>query len=135
MDVGTSFEHEFRFAQTDVKKFAEVTGDVNPLHLDESFAAATPFKRPIIHGFLSGSVFSKVFGTLFPGKGSIYLSQQLNFKRPMFVDQTYVASFTVTEVDKARGTLVISCKIFDEHGKVCLEGDGKLLNKGLFDKD
>jgi acyl dehydratase len=132
--VGQQFDHSFGFEQKDVIRFAEVTGDVNPVHLDEKFAATTPFKRPILHGFLSGSVFSKVFGTIFPGEGTIYLSQHLQFKRPMYTDQEYHATFTIIEVDEAKGTLTITGKIADSNGKVCLEGEGKLMNKALFVK-
>ncbi|HEY4655005.1 MAG TPA: MaoC family dehydratase [Cyclobacteriaceae bacterium] len=130
--AGASFEHAFSFTQADVERFAEVTGDSNPVHLDAAYAATTPFRRPILHGFLSGSVFSKVFGTLFPGKGSVYLSQELNFRRPMFADQRYRASFTILETDPTKGTLAIAGKILDENGKVCLEGAARLMNKGLF---
>lgn len=130
--AGEQFQHSFRFTQADVKKFAEVTGDVNPVHLDEQYAATTPFKKPILHGFLSGSVFSKVFGTIFPGEGSIYLSQNMTFKRPMYVEQEYVAAFTITEADSSKGTLTIGGKITDSNGKICLEGEGKLMNKGVF---
>ena len=73
--VGLSYEHEFSFSQDSVKRFAEVTGDNNPIHLDSVYAATTPFKKPIMHGFLSGSIFSKVFGTIYPGEGTIYLKQ------------------------------------------------------------
>lgn len=130
--VGERFGHTFTFSQEDVKRFAEVTGDVNPVHLDESFAAATPFRRPILHGFLSGSVFSKVFGTVFPGPGSIYLSQEMVFKRPMYPDKKYTASFTIREAEASKGILVIQGEIADENGKVCLVGMGKLMNKGVF---
>ncbi|HEX5169191.1 MAG TPA: MaoC family dehydratase [Cyclobacteriaceae bacterium] len=132
--VGQQFEHSFRFTQDDVIKFAAVTGDNNPVHLDETFAATTPFKKPILHGFLSGSVFSKVFGTIFPGEGSIYLSQQMSFKRPMYAGQEYLASFTITEADESKGILTIAGKITDSNGKVCLEGEGKLMNRGVFNK-
>jgi acyl dehydratase len=130
--AGEQFQHSFRFTQKEVEKFAEVTGDVNPVHLDEQYAATTPFKKPIIHGFLSGSVFSKVFGTIFPGEGSIYLSQNMVFKRPMYVEQDYHATFTVIEADPFKGTLTINGQITDSNGKVCLEGEGKLMNKGVF---
>lgn len=130
--AGESFTHSFSFTQEDVIAFAKVTGDDNPVHLDEAFAAQTPFKRPIMHGFLSGSVFSRVFGTVFPGPGSIYLSQEMNFKRPMYVDQEYRASFTLAETDPAKGLMVFQCKIMDANGKVCLEGVARLMNKTLF---
>lgn len=132
--VGECFGHSFSFTQGDVERFADITGDVNPVHLDAAFAAATPFRRPILHGFLSGSVFSKVFGTIFPGAGSIYLSQELTFKRPMYPDQKYVATFTILETDATKGILVIEGNINDENGKLCLAGVGKLINRGVFTK-
>ena len=130
--VGYEFDYPFQFAQSDVKKFAEITGDHNPVHLDEVYAAQTVFKKPIMHGFLSGSVFSKVFGTVYPGEGTIYLEQQMIFKRPMFVDTTYTANFTVIATDSEKGTIGIACKISDDSGKVCLEGQARLMNKSVF---
>jgi acyl dehydratase len=130
--LGEQFDYPFRFTQDDVVRFAAVTGDKNPVHLDEAYAATTPFKKPILHGFLSGSVFSKVFGTIFPGEGSIYMSQTMSFKRPMYVEQDYVASFTISEAEPSKGLLTITGKITDSNGKVCLEGEGKLMNKGVF---
>ncbi len=130
--VGEQFEHTFRFTQADVIKFSEVTGDVNPVHLDETYAANTPFKKPILHGFLSGSVFSKVFGTIFPGEGTIYLSQQLNFRRPMYAGQSYQATFVIRETDPSKGLVVIGCEILDERGKKCLNGEAVLVNRAVF---
>jgi acyl dehydratase len=72
---GETYSHEFKFTQNEVNQFAEVTGDKNPVHTDAEYAAKTMFKRPIMHGMLSASLFSKVFGTLFPGEGTIYLKQ------------------------------------------------------------
>ena len=131
-EVGETFEKTFSFTQEDVIAFARITGDDNPVHLDEQYASTTPFKKPIMHGFLSGSIFSKVFGTLFPGKGSIYLSQQMSFKRPMFVNQLYKAVFQIRELDSSKGTLTIAGRVEDENGKLCLEGEGKLMNKSIF---
>jgi acyl dehydratase len=131
-EIGYAFEHPFRFSQRDVEKFAEITGDNNPVHLDEQYASQTPFKKPIMHGFLSGSVFSKVFGTIYPGKGTIYLEQQLVFKRPMFVDVEYIAQFTVRGVDSEKGMIQIECKILDDVKKICLEGNARLMNKTVF---
>jgi acyl dehydratase len=105
---------------------------VNPVHLDPAYAASTPFRKPILHGFLSASVFSKVFGTIFPGPGTIYMSQEMTFKRPMYPGERYVASFTILETDAAKGTLVIEGRVTDEKGKVCLEGVGRMMNKALF---
>ena len=130
--IGYRFEHRFEFSQSQVQQFAEVTGDNNPVHLDEKYAAGTPFKRPIMHGFLSGSVFSKVFGTIYPGEGTIYLEQQMIFKRPMFAGQAYVALFNVTEINPEKGTMTIDCVIEDTDKKVCLQGLARLMNKSVF---
>jgi acyl dehydratase len=130
--VGYRFEHRFEFSQSQVQRFAEVTGDNNPVHLDEKYAAGTPFKRPIMHGFLSGSVFSKVFGTIYPGEGTIYLEQQMIFKRPMFAGQSYVARFSITAVNPEKGTIHVDCSVEDSDNRVCLQGLARLLNNSVF---
>jgi acyl dehydratase len=130
--AGEKFEHTFSFSQNDVIKFAAVTGDTNPVHLDAAYAAGTPFKKPIMHGFLSGSIFSKVFGTIFPGEGTIYLMQQLVFKRPMYVDEHYVAVFTILDINPEKFILEIECKVVNSANAVCLEGNARLLNRRIF---
>ena len=65
MRLGETYKTIFSYSQNDVQKFAEVTGDINPIHLDEKYASKTIFKKPIIHGFLSGSIFSKILGYTF----------------------------------------------------------------------
>jgi len=108
IQVGEIFKHNFSFSQEQVNLFIQVSGDSNPLHWDKDFAANTIFKKPIIHGFLGGSIFSKILGTMFPGTGSIYLRQEMKFLRPMFVDTAYEAIITVKEIDyqKHRGILL-----------------------------
>ena len=113
IELGTIFKHQFSFTQNDVILFAKVSGDNNPLHLDAEFAATTNFKKPIIHGALASSVFSKVMGTLFPGFGSIYLKQSSEYLRPMFVEVPYEAVFTVVAINTEKHVADISCEIFD----------------------
>ena len=127
--VGEIYTHDFKFSQDEVNRFAEVTGDKNPVHTDAAYAAKTMFKRPIMHGMLSASLFSKVFGTLFPGEGTIYLKQSLSFLKPMYVDVDYEAVFTVKEVigDKNRAT--VETLIKDKNtGLVCTSGEATVLN-------
>src|SRR4051812_36314013 len=107
------YTHTFSFSQDQVNRFAEVTGDNNPVHTNPEFAARSMFRRPIMHGMLSASLFSKVFGTLFPGEGTIYLKQSLNFLKPMYVDTTYTAMFTVKEVIKDKNRAVVETLIKD----------------------
>src|SRR6478735_5495960 len=106
IEINQTYTHEFSFSQDEVSRFAEVTGDKNPVHLDAAYAATTIFKRPVMHGMLGAALFSKVFGTLFPGEGTIYLKQSLNFMRPMYVDIKYDAIFTVKELIKDKNRAV-----------------------------
>ncbi|TAF34142.1 MAG: MaoC family dehydratase [Cytophagales bacterium] len=130
IEVGDVFEHSFSFDQEQINLFAEVSGDNNPIHLDSNYAAQTVFKKPIIHGFLGGSVFSKVLGTLFPGEGTIYLKQDMRFTRPMYVGSTYQAVLEVVEVNREKSTALLKTRILDvETGKSTIEGEALVMNK------
>ncbi len=130
MEIGQTYKHPFVFSQDQVNDFAQVSGDTNPLHLDPEFAATTPFKKPIMHGFLGGSIFSMVLGTKFPGPGSVYLKQAMEFLRPMYVDQNYEAIFTVKEIDIAKNRVLIETKIIDSQtGKTTISGEALIMNK------
>ena len=129
IELGQTYSHDFKFTQEEVNRFAEVTGDKNPVHLDAEFAAKTVFKKPIMHGMLGASLFSKVFGVLFPGEGTIYLKQSLSFLRPMFVDVDYEAVFTVKEVNKEKHRAIVETTIKDKAtGAVCTSGEATVMN-------
>jgi acyl dehydratase len=129
IENGQTYTHEFSFTQDEVNRFAEVTGDKNPVHIDAAYAAKTMFKRPIMHGMLGASLFSKVFGVLFPGEGTIYLKQSLSFLRPMYADTKYEAVFTVKEVIKDKNRAVVETLIKDkESGNVCTSGEATVMN-------
>ncbi|MDR0364592.1 MAG: MaoC family dehydratase [Bacteroidales bacterium] len=130
--VGDTYAHKWMFKQEDVDTFARITGDNNPIHIDAEFAAKTIFGRPIVHGFFSGAIFSKVFGTLFPGEGTIYLYQDMKFMAPVYVDRPYVAKFEVLEVNTEKHIGSIKCILEEEGGKVCVEGMAKLKNNVQF---
>lgn len=129
VQVNEVYTHEFKFSQEEVNQFAQVTGDKNPVHTDAAYAAKTMFKRPIMHGMLSASLFSKVFGTLFPGEGTIYLKQSLSFLKPMYVDTAYEAVFTVKEVMKDKNRAIVETLIKDKStGVVCTSGEATVMN-------
>ena len=131
--LNTVYRHKFSFSQEDVILFANVSGDHNPLHLDAEFAATTSFKRPIIHGSLASSVFSKIMGTEFPGFGSVYMKQVSEYKRPMFVDTAYEAVFTVMSINPEKHVAEVSTEIFDvQTGKKTTEGLAVIMNKTEF---
>lgn len=127
------FRHQFSFSQEQVNRFADVTGDKNPIHWDETYAATTIFKRPIMHGMLSAAVFSKIFGTTFPGEGTIFMRQDLKFMKPMFVDKQYEAVFTIKEINRKRHTGIITTQILDlDDNSLTLDGEAELMHRGKF---
>lgn len=129
LQVGETYTHIFKFTQEEVNRFAEVTGDKNPVHTDAEFAAKTMFKKPIMHGMLGAALFSKVFGVLFPGEGTIYLKQSLSFLKPMYVEIEYEAVFTVREVIADKHRAVIETLLKDKTtGIVCTSGEATVMN-------
>lgn len=128
--VGDTFSHTFSFTQEQVNTFAEISGDKNPIHLDAEYAANTVFKKPIIHGIFSASIFSKYFGTVWPGEGSIYLSQTMQFLRPMYVDTEYELQAVIKEIIPAKNIAVIECKIVDKTTKkATMTGVASMMHK------
>lgn len=123
LKLGDTYSTTFSISQDEVNQFATVCGDKNPLHLDAEYAAGTPFKTPIVHGMFSASIISKVLGMEFPGEGTLYLSQNLEFKRPIFPDKTYEVKCEITEVQEGKHVASISTKIFEtERNKIVLDG-------------
>ena len=113
-------------SEADIVLFAGVSGDTNPVHLDQSFAEKTPFKTRIAHGMLSAGFISTVFGTKLPGPGAIYMSQTLKFKAPVKIGDTVVATCTVTEIipEKRRANFSTVCKVGDT---VVIEGEATIM--------
>jgi acyl dehydratase len=110
------------FTEDDVRRFIEITGDVNPLHVDESFAASTTFGRRVLHGMLTASILSTMVGMLLPGTGAIYRAQTITFLRPVYIGDTVTAHFVVRSVDRERHRLQIDSWIENEAGERVLEG-------------
>jgi|ERR1017187_2445928 3-hydroxybutyryl-CoA dehydratase len=125
---GFQYKYEFSFSNDDIVGFAKVSGDANPIHLDEEYAKKTIFKTRIVHGFLGGSVFSKVFGTIVPGEGTIYLSQTLKFMGPMYIGVKYIALFDFVEVDAIKHRAKVITKITDMNNNVIIQGEALVQN-------
>lgn len=98
-EVGQSAFLKKTVLKEDVIKFSEVSLDTNPVHLSEEYAAQTFFKKPIAHGMLSASVVSAALGTKLPGHGAIYLSQQLQFLKPVYIGETITAHVQITAIE------------------------------------
>src|SRR5262245_30743677 len=112
--------------EADIVLFAGISGDTNPVHINEEFAAETVFSGRVAHGMLTASFISTVIGTRLPGPGAIYLSQTLRFRAPVRVGDTIRARATVTELipEKRRAALHTTVSVRD---KVVLEGEATVL--------
>ncbi len=126
MEIGQSAQYSKEVTEADIVLFAGLSGDNNPVHLDEEYAKATLFKGRIAHGFLAGSFISTVLGTRLPGPGCIYLSQTLNFKAPVRIGDTVLARATVTAMDQAKGRATLAT-IAEVGSTVVIEGEAKVL--------
>jgi 3-hydroxybutyryl-CoA dehydratase len=115
-----------RVSESDLHTFAALTGDCNPIHLDEEFAAHSIFKGRIAHGMLTATYISAILGTQLPGPGAIYIAQTLNFKAPVRIGDEVIATARVAELfpDKRRALLTCDCSL---ECKTVLEGDAVLL--------
>jgi 3-hydroxybutyryl-CoA dehydratase len=120
--LGMSETYAKQVKSSDVVGFAEISGDRNPIHLSEHFAAGTPFKGRIAHGLYTASLISAVIGTRLPGPGAIYMQQTLNFKAPVRIGDTVIARVEVTELsDKGhRCRLHCTCEV---DGTIVLDGE------------
>jgi 3-hydroxybutyryl-CoA dehydratase len=115
MTVGQSASYARTITERDVDLFGEVSGDMNPLHFDEEYAKKTIFRGRIAHGMLSASFISTVFGTKFPGAGSIFMSAVVRFKAPVRIGDTVTTTVSVREIDpvKRRVAFDVVCKVGD----------------------
>ncbi len=124
--VGQSASRAHVITDQDIRAFADVSGDHNPVHLDEEFAQTTPFKGRIAHGMLSGAFISALIASELPGPGSIYISQSMSFKRPVRIGDNLLTTITVTglDEDKARASLSTVCTV---EGKTVVSGEALIM--------
>jgi 3-hydroxybutyryl-CoA dehydratase len=111
----------------DVEAFAAITGDVNPVHLDDAYAAGTRFGRRIAHGMLAVSYISAILGTKFPGPGTIYLSQSVSFLAPVYLGDTITATVTVSKFRAEKGVLTLLTQCTNQDGVKVVDGQAVVL--------
>jgi len=113
IEVGMEASYIQVISDANIKAFAELSGDNNPLHLSDEYASKSRYKRRIAHGLLSASFFSALFGSRLPGNGCVYLSQTLNFKRPVHINDTVTAIIKVMSIDRVKKRVEFStiCKV------------------------
>lgn len=129
IQIGSSASLSKTITQEDVLKFAEVTNDYNPVHVDPEFAAQSMFKKQIAHGMISAGLISAVLGTQLPGMNTIYMGQDLSFKNPVFLDDTITATVTCIDKHERRHVLTFQTRVTNQDGKVVTEGTAKVLKR------
>lgn len=125
LDVGMTASYSQTISEADIKQFAGISGDRNPVHMDAEYAENSKFKKRIAHGMISSSFFSALFGTKLPGEGCVYVSQELKFRKPVYIDDTVTATVEVKsiDVDKRRVFFDTYCKVA---GKKVITGSAEI---------
>ena len=123
--IGMEVSYSQTITDADVKAFSGISGDKNPIHMSEEYAEKSRFKKRIAHGLMSASYFSALFGTKIPGEGCVYVSQSLQFKRPVYLGDTVTATVIVQDVDliKRRVFFRTLCKV---KNKIVIDGEAEL---------
>ena len=111
----------------DVRAFAELTGDHNPVHLDDEYAAGTRFGRRVAHGMLAASLISAALANELPGRGTVYLSQQLQFTAPVFPGDTVTARVAVSKVREDKPVVTLETVCTNQHGETVIRGEAVVL--------
>ncbi len=109
-----------------VKNFASISDDFNPIHLDEKYASKSRYKKQIIHGLMATSLFSGLFGTKLPGEGCVYKSQNIRFKRPIFINDLVTARVEVTSVDKIMKIISFKTRCLVNE-KIMIDGESEIF--------
>lgn len=125
--VGDTSELTRTIRAEDIVTFADVTGDVNPVHLDEAFARETRFGGCIAHGMLTAALISAVLGTQLPGPGAVYVSQSLNFRRPVRAGDAITAKVEVVELMPDKGFVRLTTTCTNADGKTVLDGEALMF--------
>jgi 3-hydroxybutyryl-CoA dehydratase len=123
IQIGQSASLSKSFSSEDVVCFSSLSRDTNELHLNEEYAKTTIFHQRIVHGFLGGSLISAVIGTLLPGKGAIYLHQDMDFKKPIYHGELITAVVTVVDAKYEKGIYYLRTECINQEGEVKITGN------------
>ena len=127
IQVGRTFEKSFDMNQERVVAYARATGDNNPIHLDEDAGAKSIFGRRVAQGMLTAGFISGVFGTQFPGQGTIYLSQSVRFLKPVFMGDAITVRLKVLEVMTGKNRIRVETTCLNQDGKKVLVGEAVVM--------
>ncbi|MCK5761432.1 MAG: MaoC family dehydratase [Candidatus Izimaplasma sp.] len=127
LKVGDKVSNKTIITEKNVEMFGEIIGDFNPAHFDEEYASKTIFKKRIAHGMLIGSLFSKLLGTYLPGPGSIYISQSLRFRRPVYFGDEINAVIKITEINVEKNRVKLECIAYNQSNDKVVIGEAEIM--------
>jgi 3-hydroxybutyryl-CoA dehydratase len=127
LKIGDTFSTERKVTDELVRKFAEVSGDYNPIHLDEEFAKNTRFGRRIAHGMLSGAFISAVLGYEFKERKIVYLSQTMKFTAPVYLEDTVTATATISNIREDKGIVMLETTCTNQNGETLVKGEAVVM--------
>ncbi len=125
--IGDKFSTSKQITDTVVRAFAELSGDFNPIHIDEEFAKTTRFGRRIAHGMISGALLSAVLGYEFKERKIVYLSQTMRFVAPIFIDDTITATATVLKIREDKPVVTLETVCTNQDGETTLSGEAVVM--------
>jgi len=125
--IGDSASLTKTFSDADVRAFADISGDKNPIHLDDDYAEQTRFKQRLVHGMLTSGLISAVLGMQLPGPGSVYIRQIINFRAPVFINETITATVTVSKVRTGKPIITLETVCKNQDDIIMLDGEAVLL--------
>lgn len=127
LKIGDQFSTSREVTDEVMRKFAEVSGDFNPIHLDEEFAKSTRFGRRIAHGMLSGAFISAVLGNEFRERKIVYLSQTMKFVAPVFIGDTVTATGTITNIREDKNIITLETVCTNQNGETLVNGEAAVM--------
>lgn len=127
LHIGQYYEKNFVVTEEQGNEFAKISQDYNPIHLDEEAASKSRFGRKIVHGMLVGSYFSGIIGNIFPGAGSVYISQEILFRRPLYYNSEIMIRIEITGIDRERKHVLLKTQCYDRNQKIAVDGNAKIL--------
>jgi 3-hydroxybutyryl-CoA dehydratase len=127
LKIGDKFSTSKQITDAVVRAFAELSGDYNPIHLDEEFAKNTRFGKRIAHGMISGALISAVLGYELKDRKIVYLSQTLKFTAPVFIDDTVTATATVTNIREDKNIVTVETICTNQNGETVVKGEAAIM--------
>jgi 3-hydroxybutyryl-CoA dehydratase len=125
--VGQTASYDKTITEESVLRFAELSGDSNPLHVDEKYAKQTRFGRPIAHGALTFAIISAALGTKLPGTGAIFLKQSIEFIKPVYFGDTITATVEVSSILEEKELVTLSTECTNQRGELIARGEATML--------